>query len=30
LTLTDDTWLAAGAAFDAERQNIINARQDSP
>jgi hypothetical protein len=24
LTLTDDTWLAAGAAFDAERQNIIN------
>jgi osmotically-inducible protein OsmY len=24
LTLTDDTWVAAGAAFDAERQNIIN------
>ena len=24
LTLTDDTWLAAGAAFDAERQNVIN------
>ncbi len=24
LTLTDDTRLATGAAFDAERQNIIN------
>jgi hypothetical protein len=24
LTLTDDTWVAAGAAFDAERQNIID------
>ncbi len=24
LTLTDDTWVAAGGAFDAERQNIIN------
>ncbi|MGW8247771.1 MAG: DUF2341 domain-containing protein, partial [Acidiferrobacterales bacterium] len=24
LTLTGDTWAAAGAAFDAERQNIIN------
>ncbi|MDH5544658.1 MAG: right-handed parallel beta-helix repeat-containing protein [Gammaproteobacteria bacterium] len=24
LTLTNDTWLAAGAAFDAERANIIN------
>jgi len=26
LTLTDDTWLASGAAFDAERQNIIDGR----
>ncbi|MDH5731861.1 MAG: hypothetical protein OEZ58_22995, partial [Gammaproteobacteria bacterium] len=24
LTLTDDTWVAAGATFDAQRQNIIN------
>ncbi|MHC4609509.1 MAG: LamG-like jellyroll fold domain-containing protein, partial [Planctomycetota bacterium] len=24
LTLTNDTWVAAGAAFDAERQNIID------
>ncbi len=24
LTLTGDTWVAAGAAFDAQRQNIIN------
>ena len=24
LTLTDDTWVAAGAAFDAQRQNIID------
>jgi hypothetical protein len=24
LTLTGDTWVAAGAAFDAERQNIID------
>ena len=24
LTLTDDTWVAAGATFNAERQNIIN------
>ena len=23
-TLADDSWIAAGAAFDAERQNIIN------
>jgi len=24
LTVSDDTWVAAGATFDAERQNIIN------
>lgn len=24
ITLTDDTWVAAGATFDAQRQNIIN------
>ena len=24
LTLTDDTWVAAGAVFNAQRQNIIN------
>jgi hypothetical protein len=24
LTLTNDTWVAAGAAFDAQRQNIID------
>lgn len=24
LTVTNDTWVAAGATFDAERQNIIN------
>ncbi len=24
LTLTDDSWVTAGAAFDGERQNIIN------
>lgn len=24
LTLTNDTWVAAGATFDAQRQNIIN------
>jgi hypothetical protein len=24
ITLTGDTWVAAGAAFDAQRQNIIN------
>ena len=24
ITLTDDTWVAAGSSFDAERQNIIN------
>lgn len=24
ITLTGDTWVAAGATFDAERQNIIN------
>ena len=24
LTLTDDTWVTAGATFDAQRQNIIN------
>lgn len=24
ITLTNDTWAAAGAAFDAQRQNIIN------
>ena len=24
LTLTGDTWVAAGATFDAQRQNIIN------
>ena len=24
LTLTDDTWVAAGVAFNAQRQNIIN------
>lgn len=24
ITLTHETWVAAGAAFDAERQNIIN------
>ena len=24
LTLTDDTWVATGATFDAQRQNIIN------
>lgn len=24
LTLTDDTWVASGATFDAQRQNIIN------
>ena len=24
LTLSDDTWVAAGATFDAQRQNIIN------
>lgn len=24
ITLTNDTWVAAGAAFNAERQNIIN------
>ena len=24
LTLTGDTWVAAGAAFNAQRQNIIN------
>ena len=24
LTLSDDTWVAAGGTFDAERQNIIN------
>lgn len=24
LTLTNDTWVASGVAFDAERQNIIN------
>ncbi len=24
ITLTDDTWVAAGATFDAQRQNIID------
>lgn len=24
ITLTNDTWVAAGATFDAQRQNIIN------
>lgn len=24
LTLTDETWVASGATFDAQRQNIIN------
>ena len=24
LTLSDDTWVAAGATFDAQRQNIID------
>jgi len=24
ITITNDTWVAAGAAFDAQRQNIIN------